>query len=316
MLWMTAAALPSASTAQLNVVSPAARGDGERGRGRAGAAEPRGALGEVRRVEQALERDVAEAPGRTGGGRGPRTRARSRGRRRRRSPRGRRPAPRRRRGRASRGSAGRRSPASSAAARRRCGRGSVMRAGSTQSLRCAARSSAVRTPPSRARYAPIAARDLALVERVAARPSRSPRACPRAAGGGRPRRGAAGRRRDAGRRRRSRASRRAGRGTRPRSGRASPRAGSRRGRGRSRGAGSRRTAPPEARMRLDPAVDGARDRERRARPARGDLARRPPRRLERRGGGRAAARVEDVLGPVAASWISQNASPPTPVMCG
>src|SRR5689334_1045723 len=44
MLWITAAALPSASTAQLKVVSPAARG----------------AVGEVRRVEQALERDLAE----------------------------------------------------------------------------------------------------------------------------------------------------------------------------------------------------------------------------------------------------------------
>ena len=60
MLWITAAALPSASTAQLNVVSPAGARDGERGRGRAGAVEPRGALGEVRRVEQAVERDVAE----------------------------------------------------------------------------------------------------------------------------------------------------------------------------------------------------------------------------------------------------------------
>ena len=107
--------------------------DGERGRGRAGAAEQRGALGEVRRVEQAVERDVAE-------GRVAevavavleRERA-SRARRRRRSPRGRRRARRRRRARASRGSAGRRSPASSAAARRRRGRGSRTRAGSTQS---------------------------------------------------------------------------------------------------------------------------------------------------------------------------------------
>src|SRR3954469_19589474 len=68
MLWMTAAALPSASTAQLNVVSPAARGTTSAGAGpapppprAARSAEPRGALGEVGRVERALERDV---PGR------------------------------------------------------------------------------------------------------------------------------------------------------------------------------------------------------------------------------------------------------------
>ena len=57
MLWITPAALPSPSTAQLNVVSPAAAGAASARAGR-GCAERHGALGEVVLVEQVLGIDV------------------------------------------------------------------------------------------------------------------------------------------------------------------------------------------------------------------------------------------------------------------